>query len=139
MRGRVRTHRQVERREGIKLSLVSLLFVVGGGFLWFGLGQPMGLVAIAFFGACLLVGLVQIGGTDTRVGRWALVVGALVLGLGCGLAALVMFVDPGAAPPGRSAALGVIVGVVGFGFFFGGGLLVLIRRMSGRDRRWQLR
>lgn len=130
----------MSRRGNIWLIVGSLLFVVGGIFLWAVVpgGAPVGIVAILFFGACAAVGFVQLKEHTMRESTKARIMGVIcmMMGLGCGAMGLVALNDPSAfqrAP----APVTVAVGVIGLIFFGGGGLLLLIRggRPFGQRRR----
>lgn len=129
------------------LTLLSGLFTALGCFL---VGRPdsfwAGLSCLVFFGGCTLVGIGALV-DESRAKAAArnehvpprsitpvlMVLASLALGLGCGLMALL--VATGLMEPDRRYGLGIIpVGAIGFVFFLGGGMLLLVRLLRGGDR-----
>ncbi|QDO87296.1 hypothetical protein FNH13_02245 [Ornithinimicrobium ciconiae] len=119
-----------DRGTVIMMSVVGVIFVALGVFLWFFQPQarPVAVAAILFFGACLAVGLLQLqGGRLSRV-VYARLMGAvtMLMGVGCAALGLVAWRDHNALDRGPWQ-LSVAVGVIGLIFFGGGGLLLMIR------------
>ena len=57
-----------QRRDGIRLIAVSSVFVVIGAVVMLGLGHPIGLLCLLFFGGCLLIGIMQVVGEGAGCG-----------------------------------------------------------------------
>lgn len=129
----------------VALTVISGLFVLAGIFVMTVVGDAgTGLVAVVFFGACLLVGLVQIGslsrGGDGEVtGPFGLLVMALasfVMGVGCLILLLLAVTDPGTiASPARSPLVAAIIGAIGTVFFGGGSGLIAVKAIVAARRR----
>ncbi len=133
------------RGEAWALTLISMLFVLAGVFLIVVTGETgTGLVAIVFFGACLVVGLVQLashgrGGGGRPTGPVALLVMALAsfaLGVACLLMLGLALVEPESiASPSRSPVVAVVVGAVGTVFFGGGSGVIAVSAIYAARRR----
>lgn len=76
------------RRDGVKLIVVSSLFVVAGVVIMVGPGHPIGLLCLLFFGGCLLVGITQVVGEERLASRVLLVIAAGVSAVGCAFCAI---------------------------------------------------
>ena len=111
------------------LIVVSGLFTLAGvGLLLFARGdRPLGALVVAFFGGCLLVGVARRGSDRAHPTR---LVGGLLMGLGCGLAAWGLLTDEMASTWVPELAM-VVVALVGAVFFGGGSTLLLVRSLRG--------
>lgn len=122
-----------ERRTAIKLIVVSALFVIAGAVILFVGRAPMGLLALLFFGGCLIAGVMMLVGPDTRAGQLLAIVGAL--GMGAGSASLAIMSMAGVSLGWRGhPAVAIPLGLIG-GIFFGGGGILLLIRMIRKSRR----
>lgn len=133
------------RGEAWALTIISGLFVLAGIFVIGVVGEPaVGLLSIVFFGATLVVGLLQLvslhrGGTGEPAGPVGLLVMAaasFLLGVACLMLALVAIITPESlSSPGRSPLVGAVAGAVGTIFFGGGSGLLVVRAVVVARRR----
>lgn len=127
------------RGEAWGLTLVSGLFVLAGIFIIVVVGDvAIGAVSIVFFGAGLIVGLMQLvslarGGSGEPtgpVGLLLMAVASFLLGVACLALLLLAIVDWGSiASPGRSPLVAALAGAVGTVFFGGGSGLLAVRAL----------
>ncbi|HIT77111.1 MAG TPA: hypothetical protein IAA98_16150 [Candidatus Avipropionibacterium avicola] len=125
-----------ERRTAIMLIVVSALFVIAGTAIWVAGGDPMGLLAMLFFGGCLIAGVMMLVGPYTRAGQILAILGALGMGAGCASLAIMAMAGVPLGWRGHPA-VAIPIGLIGAIFFGGGGILLLVRaiRRSRRNRR----
>lgn len=116
-----------QRREAVLLIIVSSVFVLAGLILLIGPGLILGVFVAIFFAACLVAGIMELVGRDTRRGLVLGIIGALLLTLSCGLLVALTVVGVIIDAPGRSQALATITAAVGVVFFGGGAVLLIIR------------
>lgn len=137
-------HGQASRGKAWLLTISSAGFVLAGIFVMTVVGDlGAGLGATVFFGACLIVGIVQLvslsrGGTGEPsgpAGLLAMAVGSFLLGVGCLVMALVAVLSPESMPSWRSPLLAVVVGTVGAVFFGGGSGLLTVKALALALRR----
>ena len=138
------THGHVSRGKAWLLVILSSGFVLMGIFVMVVVGDVgAGLGATVFFGACLVVGIVQLvslsrGGTGqptSPAGVLAMAVGSFLLGVGCLVMALLAVLSPESMASWRSPLLAVVIGAVGTVFFGGGSGLLAVRAISLMVRR----
>ena len=122
------------------LAVISAVFVVAGVAML--IANPaewlMPVMALTFFGACLLVFVTQMvqARREKRTGQphglpgWVAIIGAAGLAVACGL--LLDSILDGVGPPNIFLAVVCLVGVV---FFGGGALMLLAREITSRLRR----
>lgn len=133
------------RREAWGLTGISALFVLTGILLLAVEGvSAIAVVAIVFFGACLLVGVVQLvglhrGGSGEPTGPLALLVMAtasFLFAIACLLLLLFAVLDWEGlnTSPGRSRALAALAGGVGTVFFGGESGVLVVRAVLARRR-----
>ncbi|HIV57592.1 MAG TPA: hypothetical protein H9902_06505 [Candidatus Stackebrandtia faecavium] len=119
------------RREYLGLLLVSGVFTAIGVAMWISTGQLLGLICAIFFGACFLTGATKLLNAPPAVEQ-------LLMAVACvGFAATCAAMIFAGASPYIAAGLDVlIVGLVGFTFFGGGSVLLLVhlvrRKVQGR-------
>ena len=121
-----------ERREAVPPSSSSRLSSSSTGLiLLIGPGLILGVFVAIFFAACLVAGIMELVGRDTRRGLVLGIIGALTLdACRCGLLVALTVVGVIIDAPGRSQALATITAAVGV-VFFGGGAVLLITRAPG--------
>lgn len=118
------------RLKAILLLVVSLLFVAVGVFVMLQGPVGVGLVVIAFFGGCALVGLSQLLGPDHPSNALLLGVGSLGMGLAF-LAILATGLSDSPNGPREWTAIAILLaGVLLFGL--GGVLLILLPLLRRR-------
>lgn len=127
------------------LTLLSGVFVLAGLFVITVVGDiGAGLTAIVFFGACGLVGLVQLislyrGGTGEPTGpagMLAMAAASFALGVGCLLMFLLAATGASSITQSwRSPLVAAAAGAVGTIFFGGGSGLLAVRAIDIARRR----
>ena len=124
------------RFKAVLLLVGSLLFVAAGVVVLLVGPAVLGLVVIAFFGGCALIGLTQLLGADHPVTPILMGVGSIGMGLGC-LAMLAGGLSGGPSDAGDWVLVAImLIGALFFGL--GGVLLVLLpllRRRSPAQQR----
>ena len=121
-----------QRREGILLALVGGIFV-GLGILTMAIGNPwMGVVGVPFFGACFVLGLMQ----AVRPGEAVHPAVAILGSFGFAVSGALLIVGHLLEIPflGHRQAMALPVGVIVFGFFGPGAVLLVVREMRRRRR-----
>lgn len=117
-----------QRRDGIRLIAVSSVFVVIGAVVMLGLGHPIGLLCLLFFGGCLLIGIMQVVGEERVAGRILLVIAASIAAVGCAIAVIlesmgVRVIGGWRASPGFVIPVMAISAV----FYFVGAVVALVQ------------
>ena len=134
----------VTRGKAWLLVILSSGFVLMGIFVMVVVGDVgAGLGATVFFGACLVVGIVQLvslsrGGTGeptSPAGVLAMAVASFVLGVACLVMAALAVISPESVPSWRSPLLALVIGTIGAVFFGGGSGLLAVRAISLMVRR----
>lgn len=138
------TQPPVSRGKAWLLTLLSAGFVLLGCFVMVVVGDlGAGLGSVVFFGACFVVGVIQLvslsrGGTGEPTGPaglLAMAAASFLLGLGCLIMGLVAILSPESMASWRSPLLAVVVGAVGTVFFGGGSGLLVVKALSLMIRR----
>ncbi|GAA4516381.1 hypothetical protein [Brevibacterium yomogidense] len=128
----ISAHDRKQRRSGIKLIVVSGLFVVAGLILFVGTGEPVGLVALLFFGGCLLVGVHLVMGEDRLAGRALLVIAAFIAAAGCASGAVYSSLGFQIGRSWQTAEYIVPVMIVAAMLFGGAGIVSLVQLVRFR-------
>lgn len=105
-----------------------------GAAIFFVGGEVMGLLAVLFFGGCLITGVMILVGTETRAGKILAILGCLGMGGGCLTLGILSLSGAPLGPRGHPA-VAVPIGLIGGIFFGGGGILLLVRLVRGPRRR----
>lgn len=121
-----------QRRDAKLLILVSSLFVVVGLIMFIGAAQVAGVFISVFFAAGLLVGIMQLIGMHTRLALLLGICSALLLASACAILIVLTLTGVIVDAPGRSQILATIAAVVGFVFFGGGSVVLLVRFLRWR-------
>lgn len=138
------TQPPVSRGKAWTLVVLSAGFVLLGCFVMVVVGDMgAGLGATIFFGAGLVVGIVQLvslnrGGTGQPsgpAGLLAMAAASFVLAVSCLVLGLLPFVSPDSLASWRSPLLGVVMGAVGTVFFGGGSGLLAVKAVGLMLRR----
>ena len=128
--------RRPGRLKAILLLVGSLVFVAAGVFVLLVGPVLLGLVVIAFFGGCALIGLTQLLGADHPVTPILMGVGSIGMGLGC-LAMLVGGLSGSPSGPGDWVRIAImLLGALLFGL---GGVLLILLPLLRRRRSVQPR
>lgn len=122
---------QPGRLKAILLLVISLLFVAAGVFVLLFGPVMLGLVVIAFFGGCALIGLTQLLGADHPATPILMGVGSIGMGLGC-LAMLAGGLSGGPSDAGDWVMVAIML--IGALFFGAGGVLLVLLPLLRRRR-----
>lgn len=126
--------RRPGRLKAILLLVGSLVFVAAGVFVLLFGPVLLGLVVIAFFGGCALIGLTQLLGADHPVTPILMGVGSIGMGLGC-LAMLAGALSGSPSGPGDWVLVAIML--IGALFFGVGGVLLILLPLLRRRRSVQ--
>ncbi|YAL83975.1 hypothetical protein ACMYYO_03975 [Dermacoccaceae bacterium W4C1] len=125
-----RTVRRERRKAWLMLAL-SLAFVAAGVAMALDGEVLAGAGAAVFFGAVALVAIAML--SDEQVGGYLLLLGAIVMGIGCLLIFLLAWLSPESISRRRSPELVMVAAAAGVALFLGGGIFALIRGLRQRD------
>ena len=123
-----------ERREGILLMLVGVMFAAIGIVLWV-VGNPwMGAIGISFGGMGILTGIITLTGTESPFARIAMIVACFLFALTSAL-----MIASGSVASNvwgwRGGVAPIIAGALGFAFFGPGTVILIIKEIRRRRRR----
>lgn len=121
-----------QRRDAKLLIVVSSLFVVAGLILLIGAGQIVGLFVSVFFAAGIIAGIMQLVGMHTRFAVLLGICAALLFAAACAILIVLTLAGVIVDAPGRSQIVATIAAAVGFVFFGGGTVILLVRYVRMR-------
>lgn len=122
---------RADRREGIWLTIISAVFMLGALLMVFGTGEVLfGVLSFLFFGACLMVGIFKIRSPGEQMPEWMAIVGCFLFGISGVLMAIGALLSMRSTGGGEIPVL--IAGILCAVFFGGGGVLLLVRTLRRR-------
>jgi len=127
-------YRRRERRDGIWLAVLGVIFAAAGVFLIVIGGPWFGLVSICFGAAMALIGVVKITGDEGPLRDKLMILGALAFTAMC-----VFMILSGILTPEmwgwRSGIVGVIGGALGLAFAAPATVILIVRTLRKRTQR----
>lgn len=123
------------RRKWILVTLVSVLFVIAGAFIWIGSGEWVGLVSMLFFGGGIVVGVMELFGAESLFAQFLLALAALSLGAACAYMFWMGLSGEDLSYRLNGHTFMMIIAGIGALFFGGGGILMMISLLLPRKSK----
>lgn len=127
-----RSVKRKERREAVLMLLIGAMFAAIGLLLWLAAGRPwIGALGIVFGTMSMFHGVIVLSHFRARTVRLLYIVMSFMFGSVGALMIVISVLVPGAWG-WRGAAFPAVMGAVAVVFFFGGGVLLVIREIKLR-------